>query len=179
MTDWYPGAKRHPSPHCDDRPDNLRPDLLVIHNISLPPQHFGQGLVPAFFDGSLDCRAHPWLARLEGVRVSAHFFIERDGTLWQLVAISQRAWHAGLSQFAGRERLNDSSVGVELEGADHLPFTLAQYQALARLSAWLFTHTDIGPHRVTGHETIAPIRKTDPGPLFDWLTYYRLMELTA
>ncbi|EKE71428.1 1,6-anhydro-N-acetylmuramyl-L-alanine amidase AmpD [Gallaecimonas xiamenensis] len=174
--DWYPGARRHPSPHFDERPSSDSPSLLVLHNISLPPQQFGQGLVPAFFDGSLDCHQHPWLQRLAGVRVSAHFFIERSGQVWQFVALSARAWHAGLSCFQGRERLNDFSLGVELEGADHLPFTAPQYQALAELSRWLFSVTEIGPDRVTAHETIAPSRKSDPGPLFDWLAYYRALE---
>ncbi|WP_115719970.1 1,6-anhydro-N-acetylmuramyl-L-alanine amidase AmpD [Gallaecimonas mangrovi] len=178
-SDWYPGARRHPSPHFDERPDSLSPDTLVVHNISLPPQAFGSGLIPAFFAGSLDCEQAPWLERLKGVRVSAHFFIDRQGEVWQFVALSKRAWHAGLSAFQGRERLNDNSVGIELEGADHLPFTGQQYQALAKLSLWLFAHSQVRPQSVLSHETIAPMRKTDPGSGFDWLAYYRLMETLA
>ncbi|WKE66108.1 1,6-anhydro-N-acetylmuramyl-L-alanine amidase AmpD [Gallaecimonas kandeliae] len=175
-SDWYPKAVRQPSPHQDDRPAGAAADLLVLHNISLPPNAFGAGHIQRFFAGSLDSTCHPWFERLNGVRVSAHFLIERSGAITQFVPLSKRAWHAGLSYFQGRERLNDYSVGVELEGADHLPFTAEQYRALAGLSGWLFEHSEIGPGQVTAHETIAPFRKSDPGPLFDWLTYYRELE---
>ena len=161
-----PGVTRLPSPNVDARPDDEAVSLLVIHNISLPPGEFGGPYIADLFLNRLDLDAHPWFARLEGLRVSAHFFVRRDGAIVQFVASTQRAWHAGVSQYAGRERCNDFSVGIELEGTDTQAFTDAQYASLAQLDAALRARHPI--IAVRGHEHIAPGRKTDPGPHFDW-----------
>ncbi len=158
-----------PSPHCDDRPAGQSPELLVVHSISLPPGRFGGPEVEALFLGRLDGTAHPDFASLARLRVSAHLFIRRDGGMVQFVPFHRRAWHAGVSRFRGRERCNDFSVGIELEGTDVLPFAPAQYEALAAcIRALCEAYPDLSPARVTGHEHIAPGRKTDPGPWFDW-----------
>lgn len=141
-------------------------DLVVIHNISLPPGQFGGDAVIDLFLNRLDCDAHPYYDGLRGLRVSAHFFIRRDGTLIQFVPCDLRAWHAGKSAWRGRERCNDFSIGIELEGADHEPFQDIQYRSLDALLADLRTRYTIGG--LAGHSEIAPGRKTDPGPLFDW-----------
>ena len=154
------------SPHCDERPAEARVSLLVIHNISLPPGDFGGDWIDDLFMGKLDPDAHPYFKDLEGVRVSAHYLIRRDGTLIQYVDPDKRAWHAGASSWKGRERCNDFSVGVELEGSDDVPFTEHQYETLAALTKTLFER--YGTLDVAGHSDIAPGRKTDPGPWFDW-----------
>ncbi|WP_406665982.1 1,6-anhydro-N-acetylmuramyl-L-alanine amidase AmpD [Gallaecimonas sp. GXIMD1310] len=177
--DWYPGARRLLSPHKDARPDGVTPDLLVLHNISLPPNQPGAEAISDFFLGQLDTGSHPWFARLHGVRVSAHFLVCRDGEIRQFVPLQERAWHAGKSTFLGRENLNDNSIGIELEGADHMPFSAAQYQALAMLCRWLLAELALPADRITGHETIAPMRKTDPGAGFDWLTFYHTLESSS
>jgi N-acetyl-anhydromuramoyl-L-alanine amidase len=166
---WYGPAKRLPSPNFDARPSDARIDLLVIHNISLPPGQFGGTAICDLFANSLDCAAHPYFDQLRGLRVSAHFLIRRDGATVQFVSTGDRAWHAGVSSFGGRERCNDFSIGIELEGTDYEAFTPAQYAALVTLTAALqrrYRLTD-----VVGHEHVAPLRKTDPGPHFDWLQY--------
>ncbi|WP_341502946.1 1,6-anhydro-N-acetylmuramyl-L-alanine amidase AmpD [Gallaecimonas sp. GXIMD4217] len=170
--DWYPKARRLDSPHHNERPVGCAVDTVVLHNISLPPNAFGTGAIEALFTGTLDPRAHPWFERLAGVEVSAHILIKRSGELCQFVPFSGRAWHAGRSSFQGRQGLNDNSIGVELEGADHLPFTDAQYSGLAELACWLAEHWALSPEQITAHETIAPFRKTDPGPGFDWQHFY-------
>ena len=144
-------------------------DLLVIHNISLPPGEFGGDYVEALFTNTLDCRAHPYFSHLEGLRVSAHFLIRRDGRATQFVSTLDRAWHAGVSTFSDRERCNDFSIGIELEGDDHSPFCDVQYATLAALTQSLCVAHPLA--HVTGHENIAPGRKTDPGPHFDWVRY--------
>jgi AmpD protein len=141
-------------------------DLVVIHNISLPPGVFGGGAIDALFMGQLDCAAHPYFAALAGVRVSAHFLIDRRGALTQYVSAQQRAWHAGQSSFAGRSGCNDFSLGVELEGTDEVPFAPVQYATLHTLLVVLAAAYPL--RAVTGHADIAPGRKTDPGPFFDW-----------
>ena len=143
--------------------------LLVIHNISLPPGDFGGTAIDDLFMGCLDPDAHPYYRDLEGVRVSAHYLIRRDGTLIQYVDPDKRAWHAGVSSWKGRERCNDFSIGVELEGADDVPFTEHQYATLASLTKDLFAR--FGTLDIAGHSDIAPGRKTDPGPWFDWERY--------
>ena len=169
---WLRGARRVESPHCDDRPDPADISLLVIHNISLPPGRFGTGCVEKLFLGTLDCDVHPYFDRLRGMRVSAHFFINRRGTLTQFVPLQRRAWHAGVSSFAGRERCNDFSIGIELEGTDEKPFTAAQYHRLGLLTRRIrAAYPAITPDRIVGHSDIAPGRKTDPGPHFDWARY--------
>ncbi|SEA80478.1 1,6-anhydro-N-acetylmuramyl-L-alanine amidase AmpD [Alkalimonas amylolytica] len=170
------------SPHCDQRPDGECISLLVIHNISLPPGQF----VPAgeekrhiddFFLGQLDVSAHPFFADIAHLRVSAHCVIWRDGQIWQYVPFDRRAWHAGVSCFAGQEQCNDFSIGIELEGTDDLPYTDAQYQSLTRLTHWLMQqYPAITPERITGHQHIAPTRKTDPGPAFDWQRYRTALQ---
>lgn len=165
---WLSTARRMPSDNCDARPSD-EISLLVLHNISLPPGQFGAGLVPPFFCNTLDTQCHPALAELAGVRVSSHLFIERDGTLVQCVPFEKRAWHAGRSQFRGRANCNDFSIGIELEGTDTLPYTDAQYRLLADLiPALMRAYPAITAERMVGHEHIAPGRKTDPGPAFDW-----------
>lgn len=167
---WCRQAVVIESPNCDDRPENIAPDLLVIHSISLPPGEFGGPYVVDLFTNRLDFDAHPYFDRLRELRVSAHFLIQRDGVLIQFVSADRRAWHAGVSSFTGRERCNDFSIGIELEGTDFEPFAKAQYQVLAALTAALRRHYPLAA--VMGHEHIAPVRKTDPGPHFDW-AYYR------
>jgi len=163
---WYAGARRVPSPNCDERPAGTVVDLVVVHNISLPPHQFGGDYVAEFFLNRLDPGAHPFFATLAGVRVSAHFYIGRGGEVVQFVSCERRAWHAGASRWNARERCNDFSVGIELEGSDLVPFRDAQYAALADLLRALRTRYAI--RDVVGHCDIAPGRKTDPGPFFDW-----------
>lgn len=163
---WIEGVRRVPSPNFDARPAGEAVSLVVIHNISLPPGEYGGPGILDLFTNRLDPGAHPYYETLRGLRVSAHFLIRRDGELIQFVSTHDRAWHAGVSCFRGRERCNDFSIGIELEGTDFEPFTEAQYATLGRLlPALAAVHplTDI-----TGHSDIAPGRKTDPGPCFDW-----------
>ena len=167
---------RH-SPHCDQRPAGTEINLLVIHNISLPagdfvPDNAEQRAVDDLFLGRLDPKAHPSFAGIASLRVSAHCVIWRNGAIWQYVPFAQRAWHAGVSSYAGQERCNDFSIGIELEGTDNLPYTEAQYQRLTELTRWLMQqYPAITPERIVGHQHIAPTRKTDPGPAFDWPRY--------
>jgi AmpD protein len=167
----HPGVVRAPSPNQDRRPDGVAPSLLVVHNISLPPGVFGGTEVVDLFLNRLDYSAHPWLARLRGLTVSAHFFIRRTGAIVQFVSSDRRAWHAGVSSFQGRERCNDFSIGIELEGTDTTPYTPEQYRMLAKLAAVLRGRHTL--RAVRGHEHIAPGRKTDPGPAFDWARFAR------
>lgn len=159
-------CRQLPSPNFDARPPAMTIDLVVIHNISLPPQHYGGDGILALFTNQLDPQAHPYYAQIAHLKVSSHFLIRRDGELIQCVPCLQRAWHAGVSQWQGRERCNDFSIGIELEGSDFDAFEEAQYFTLLRLLAALRAHYPI--QTVTGHEHIAPGRKTDPGPFFDW-----------
>lgn len=145
------------------------PELVVVHAISLPPGNYGTGDVERLFTNTLDPCAHPYFAALDGLRVSAHFFIAREGCLTQFVALHDRAWHAGRSCWRGREACNDFSIGIELEGCDEEPFTALQYQALGRLLTDLKRCMPVlDGERIVGHSDIAPDRKTDPGPCFDW-----------
>lgn len=173
---WISGVKRILSPHCDERPDGEAPSLLVVHNISLPPGSFGGPYIDQLFTGTLDASAHPFFEQIRGLRVSAHCLIRRDGAIVQYVPFHLRAWHAGVSIFDGRERCNDFSIGIELEGTDDLPYTEAQYRQLAALTWLLMRHYPITPERITGHSDIAPIRKTDPGPAFLWHHYRQLIS---
>jgi len=167
--EWLTGARRAPSPNQDARPPNVPVDLLVIHNISLPPGEFGGDWVEDLFLNRLDPEAHPYFAGIAGLRVSAHLLIRRDGTLVQFVPLARRAWHAGASCFAGREACNDFSIGIELEGSDETPFTDAQYARLAAVAREIARrYPAIDAERIVGHSDIAPGRKTDPGPHFDW-----------
>lgn len=159
-------ADRVDSPNCDDRPPGITISLLVIHCISLPPGEFGGNQVLELFTNTLDTGAHPYYAGLVGLRVSSHFYIRRDGSLTQFVPCCKRAWHAGASQWAGCSRCNDFSIGIELEGTEDAPYESAQYRRLAELVKLLQSAYPITD--VVGHSDIAPGRKTDPGPAFDW-----------
>jgi AmpD protein len=173
---WLAAARRLPSPNQDRRPPGVAVDLLVVHGISLPPGEFGGPWIDRLFTNTLDPAAHPVFAELVGLRVSAHVLIRRDGGLTQYVPFHRRAWHAGRSAFRGREGCNDFSIGVELEGTDSVPYQDAQYRALARLTRILMAHyPGIAAERIAGHSDIAPGRKTDPGPAFDWQRYRALL----
>ena len=163
---WYPAARYVASPNFDARPAGEAPTLIVVHAISLPPDQFGGPGVEQLFTNTLDPAAHPYYATIHPLRVSAHFFIRRDGELIQFVSTDARAWHAGVSCWRGRARCNDFSIGIELEGCDTLPFEAAQYRRLAELVAWLRLRYPIAD--IAGHSDVAPGRKTDPGPCFDW-----------
>jgi len=162
-------ARQEPSPNCDERPQGVEPDLIVVHGISLPPGEFGGPWIDQLFTNALPPDGHPYFAEVAGLRVSSHLLIRRSGEVVQYVPFQRRAWHAGVSAWAGRERCNDYSIGIELEGADHLPYESTQYAMLARVIAVLCrSYPCLTPDRVVGHSDIAPGRKTDPGPAFDW-----------
>ncbi|HSB48977.1 MAG TPA: 1,6-anhydro-N-acetylmuramyl-L-alanine amidase AmpD [Burkholderiales bacterium] len=163
-----------PSPNCDARPTGCAVSLLVLHHVSLPPGEFGGPGIVELFTNRLDPAAHPYYATVAGMRVSAHFLIRRDGRLLQFVPCGLRAWHAGESSWKGRAQCNDYSIGVELEGTGDAPFTAAQYRQLARLTRALKARYPI--RDVVGHSDIAPGRKTDPGPRFDWVRYRALLR---
>jgi AmpD protein len=163
---WLAGAQRVDSPNFDARPLGETVSLLVVHAISLPPGEFGGDAIERLFTNTLDPGAHPYYATISHLRVSAHFLIRRDGALLQFVSCAQRAWHAGVSQWNERSRCNDFSLGIELEGCDELPFDDAQYRRLVDLLATLRGHYP--GVALVGHADIAPGRKTDPGPFFDW-----------
>lgn len=154
------------SPNFDTRPDNCTIDLIVIHNISLPPNEYGGAGVVQLFTNQLNPNEHPYYAEIYTRKVSSHFFIRRDGELVQFVSCLQRAWHAGVSSWNNRERCNDFSVGIELEGSDYEAFAAAQYKTLKKLIACLKNNYPV--QHIVGHSDIAPGRKTDPGPYFDW-----------
>lgn len=170
---WASGVRRIASPNHDRRSPGTAVDLLVIHNISLPPGEFGGDAIVQLFTNTLDTTRHPFYAQLNGLKVSAHFLIRRDGEIIQFVPCGKRAWHAGVSSWRGRARCNDFSVGIELEGDDYQPFTERQYAALARLTRRLRRAYPI--NSIAGHSEIAPDRKTDPGPHFDWAHYFSLI----
>lgn len=171
---WLRCARHCPSPHCDARPPPGYVDLLVIHNISLPPGEFGGPWIEQLFCGRLDPNAHPSFAAIAGLRVSAHLLIRRDGELVQFVDLYARAWHAGVSRFGERTACNDFSIGIELEGTDTLPYTDEQYRCLIAVTRCIQRcFPAITAARLVGHQDIAPARKTDPGPAFDWARYRR------
>ncbi len=174
---WLDAARCIPSPNCDARPPGCAVTLAVIHNISLPPGRYGGNGVTELFTNRLDPDAHPYYRDIHRLRVSAHFFIRRDGELVQFVPCTARAWHAGVSQWRGRERCNDFSVGIELEGSDEDAYTGAQYRVLQRLLEALRAAYPI--MEVVGHSDIAPGRKTDPGPYFDWARLNPARPLSA
>jgi len=163
---WYRPARRLDSPNFGPRPDGALIDLVVLHSISLPPGRYGGDEVQALFTNRLDGSAHPYFAQIRGLEVSAHFYVRRDGALWQFVSCEDRAWHAGASSWRGRANCNDYSIGIELEGLEDDRFEPAQYEVLATLLPALARHYPIA--QVAGHEHIAPGRKQDPGPGFDW-----------
>lgn len=163
---WLSGARIVQSPNFDQRPAGEAISLVVIHAISLPPGEFGGDAIEQFFTNALDAGGHPYYREIQALRVSAHFLIRRDGRLIQFVSTDQRAWHAGVSSWRGRDRCNDFSVGIELEGCDDRPFTRIQYVRLNRLIRALRRAYPI--REIAGHSDVAPGRKTDPGPCFDW-----------
>lgn len=166
---WCRQVRRASCTNFDERPEGVEISLLVVHNISLPPGQFGGNFIEDLFANQLDCDAHPYFDQLRGLRVSTHFLIRRDGAVVQFVPTCARAWHAGVSRFNGRERCNDFSIGIELEGSDFEDFCDAQYTSLVRLTHALMSRHPISD--VRGHEHISPGRKTDPGPHFDWARF--------
>lgn len=174
---WHTGARRQASPNRDARPAAGDISLIVVHSISLPPGEYGGNEVPALFTNTLDWDAHPYFQSIRGLRVSSHFFIRRDGALWQFVSCDDRAWHAGVSTFRGRSGCNDFSIGIELEGLEGECFEGMQYDTLGTLCCAIATHYPI--ETIVGHEHIAPGRKHDPGSGFDWRRLQQAMEWPA
>jgi len=162
-------ARQCPSPNCDERPFDSDPDLIVIHNISLPPNEYGGEGIDQLFTNCLDKDEHPYYADIYQLRVSSHLLIRRDGEIVQYVPFHKRAWHAGVSSYLERDTCNNFSIGIEMEGSDYEAFTDEQYFALGTtLELLLATYSNLSAEAITGHEHIAPGRKTDPGPYFDW-----------
>lgn len=177
---WLAGIRAVLSPNQGERPAGAAVSLIVLHHISLPPDDFGGDWVEQFFVNGLERTAHPYFAEIADLQVSAHFFVRRSGDVVQFVSTDRRAWHAGRSTWCGRENCNDYSVGIELEGSDHTPFTTAQYEALWPLIEALRARYPIAA--IAGHCHVAPGRKTDPGPCFDWADLrrrYPALELPA
>jgi len=174
-------AARHvESPNCDARPAGCEAELLIVHGISLPPSSFGGPWIDRLFTNELPADAHPYFASLAGLRVSSHVLIRRDGEITQYVRFTDRAWHAGKSTFCGREGCNDFSIGIELEGADRVPYEDVQYRVLATLVAALCAaYPRLSAERLVGHSDVAPGRKTDPGPAFDWPRARRLVAMAC
>lgn len=170
-------ARQISSPNQDDRPEGSVPELIVIHGITLPPGEFGGPWIDALFTNALDPSVHPYFAGIYQLQVSSHLLIRRDGEIVQYVPFNKRAWHAGKSSYAGRERCNDFSIGIELEGTDHTPYEPEQYHQLARvIDALLRAYPTLNVNRIAGHSDIAPGRKTDPGPFFAWDELYVQLE---
>lgn len=166
---WLQAVDRVESPNCDARPPGVVPELIVVHGISLPPGEFGGPWVDRLFCNTLPREVHPYFASLAGVKVSAHLLIRRTGAITQYVPFHMRAWHAGVSNYQGRSACNDFSIGIELEGTDTIPYEEAQYLALARVIAVLCAaYPLLSAEHIVGHSDVAPGRKTDPGPSFDW-----------
>lgn len=174
------GARQVPSPNFDARPGGILPELIVVHGISLPPEQFGGPWIDRLFTNSLPPDEHPYFATLWTLKVSSHLLIRRDGEPVQYVPFHERAWHAGASSYQGRERCNDFSIGVELEGADDIAYEPAQYRLLsAVILALCDAYPSLSLTRIAGHSDIAPGRKTDPGPAFDWQRLYALLRVSA
>jgi len=179
-TGWLEGVDRIPSPNVDDRPAGVDIDMIVVHSISLPPGEFGGTAIESLFANDLNPDDHPYFAQLCDLRVSAHLLIRRDGSVVQFVSFQRRAWHAGESCFNGRSRCNDFSIGIEVEGSDDVPFEPCQYQVLADIvNALTSAYPAIKQDRIVGHSDIAPQRKTDPGPFFDWSCFFAQLARTG
>lgn len=173
LTGHFPGARWCPSPNFGARPEEADISLLVVHNISLPPGQFGGSHIEDFFCNRLQSQAHPYFATIAGLQVSAHALVRRDGSVVQFVSCLDRAWHAGRSSFYGEQECNDFSIGIELEGADNIPYTDEQYASLAQLANLIMAAWPaVTAGRITGHCDIAPGRKTDPGPAFSWSRFH-------
>jgi len=173
-------ARQVPSPNCDDRPQHCEPDLIVIHGISLPPGEFGGQWIDLLFTNSLDSSEHPYFREISGLRVSSHLLVRRDGELVQYVPLIKRAWHAGDSCYKNRNQCNDFSIGIELEGADTIAYSDEQYDVLCMTIASLRTAVRSLQHApIVGHSDIAPDRKTDPGPAFDWERFRAQLAKTS
>ena len=171
--------KQVPSPHFNPRPNINDISLLVIHYISLPPEQFGEHFIDDFFQGKLDPNLHPYFQEIKDLRVSAHCLINRQGEITQYVNFNDMAWHAGVSNFEGREKCNEFSIGIELEGSNNQPFTQAQYESLVALTQAIQTaYPAITDERITGHQHISPGRKQDPGQYFAWDYYRQLLKRT-
>jgi len=170
---WLIDARKIPSPNHNDRLNPQDISLLVVHNISLPPQQFGNSYICDFFTNCLDASAHPYFEEIAELQVSSHLLINREGEVTQFVPFDKRAWHAGKSCFDGVDNCNDYAVGIELEGADDIPYTEKQYQSLISVTQVLMAnYPTITKQRIVGHSDISPGRKTDPGPAFDWQRYF-------
>ena len=173
-----PYARQVDSPNCDDRPDGQVPELVVVHGISLPPGEFGGPWIEALFTNTLPPAAHPYFETIAGLRVSSHLLVRRNGQVVQFVPFHRRAWHAGASQWRGRERCNDFSIGIELEGTDASAYEPAQYRSLAQaIAALCRAYPALSPERVVGHSDVAPGRKSDPGIAFDWPLLHALVRM--
>jgi N-acetyl-anhydromuramoyl-L-alanine amidase len=163
-------ARQVASPNFDARPDDACPELILVHGISLPPDEYGGPYIDQLFMNALPASGHPYFEKIAGLKVSTHVLIRRDGELVQYVPFHHRAWHAGASNYCGRERCNDFSIGIELEGSDDVAYEPVQYRTLAELIAALCkAYPTLSSSRVVGHSDVAPGRKTDPGPSFDWV----------
>jgi AmpD protein len=174
------GVRQIESPNFDARPPGVRPELIVVHGISLPPGAYGGPWIDQLFTNTLAADAHPYFAEVAGLRVSSHLLVRRDGEITQYVRFTDRAWHAGKSCYRGREACNDFSIGVELEGTDTAPYEDVQYRVLANVVAALCSaYPELSTERLAGHSDIAPGRKTDPGPSFEWPRARRLIELAC
>jgi AmpD protein len=170
-------VRQVPSPNFDERPENTRVDLLVVHAISLPPRSYGGSFIEDFFRNCLDCDAHPYFKEIANLQVSSHFLIDRTGLITQFVPTHCRAWHAGVSTFEGVESVNNFGIGIELEGCDEDMFELRQYESLVNLTRCLQeAYPEIHGNRIVGHSDISPERKTDPGPCFKWDTYRAMLD---
>lgn len=174
------GARQIPSPNCDDRPATAKLSLIVLHGISLPPAEFANDCVIKLFTNELDWNAHPYFQKIKGLKVSSHLYIRRDGELIQFVPFTRRAWHAGQSSYRALSACNDFSLGIELEGSDDLPYETIQYKVLAKVLKGLFAaYPWLSARDLAGHCDIAPGRKTDPGPAFDWFRLYDSLVIAA
>ena len=175
--DWLTSARQVVSPNFDERPENTQPDLLVIHCISLPPDEYGGPWIDQLFTNSLESEAHPYFNEIRGMKVSCHALIRRTGEIIQYVPFTKRAWHAGESSYENKCNCNDFSIGIELEGSENSPFEEIQYKILAQLTQRILEqYPKITKQRITGHSDIAPGRKKDPGPYFDWTKYHSLID---
>ena len=174
---WLGNVRRIPSPNYDERPEGIDICLLVIHGISLPPGEFGSSCIEQLFCNTLDPDAHPYFQQIKDLKVSAHLLIDRKGEVIQFVPFHRRAWHAGRSEFSGRENCNDFSIGIELEGADDVPYETVQYGVLAQvIKALQQVWPQLSDANIRGHCHISPGRKTDPGPAFDWDKLHSLLD---